>query len=194
MPDPSVRARHVQQTLAAAEHTAAAAAVRRFVPSAVLAAIEAASGSDWLPVGHDVALVRVIHGALGPERYDAFARGVVLEELEGPLLGPMKRIVIAAVGRDAASWARLVPKAWGLIFSGCGEWTVVQADAGEAWLRIAPLPEACAAEPMWPTSLASSLSAVLAATGVAGTSSLERFEPTTRAATYALRWTPTPAA
>jgi hypothetical protein len=191
MSDPAVRARHLKQTLASAERTRAAPAVRRFVPPAILAGIEAAHGSDWLPIAHDVALVRAIHGALGQESYDAFARGVVVEALDGPLLGPMARIVVAAIGHDATSWARLVPKAWTLVYRDCGDWTVVRADAGEAWLRIDGLPEACANEPMWPTSLASSLSAVLEATGVAGTSTLERFEPATGAATYALRWTPT---
>ncbi|BDG03803.1 hypothetical protein [Anaeromyxobacter oryzae] len=187
MSEPAVRARHLKQTLTAALRTPAAGAVHRFVPAAVLEEIEAAHGSDWLPIGHDVALVRVIHGALGPASHDSFARGVVLEALDGPLLGPMARIVLAAFGRDAAAWARLVPRAWSLVFRNGGAWEV-ERGAGEVRLRVRGLPAACVEEPVWLASAASSMAAVLDATGVSGSSTLEGFDPTARAATYALRW------
>jgi hypothetical protein len=190
MPDAEVRARHLKSTLAAVDAGAAAAEIRRAAPLDVLARIERAHGQDWLSVLDDVRLVRVVHAALGPAAYHRFAQGVVLSALDGPLLGPLFRAAVATFGRDPGSWIRWIPKAWTLVYRGCGAWTVERLGPHAFALAIARLPPACLDEPMWPTSLASSLSAVLAATGADGASELVGLDRAGAEARYRITWTP----
>ncbi len=190
MGEPSVRARHLKQTLAAVDRTPARAAVRGALAPDVLAAIEASHGFDWLPVGHDVALVRAIHGALGPEGHHAFSRATILEAFDGPLLGPLIRVALAVKGRDPAGWVRWIPKAWALMFRDCGSWSVDRIAPDGAELTLDGMPAACFDDPVWPGSVASSLSALLAGAGAAGETRLVARDPGPRRARYAFRWEP----
>jgi hypothetical protein len=190
MSDAAVRARHLKSTLAAVDAGAAAGEIRRAAPPDVLARIERAHGQDWLSVEDDVRLVRVVHAALGPAAYHAFAQGVVLSGLDGPLLGPLFRAAVAAFGRDPGAWIRWIPKAWMLVYRGCGRWTVERLGPNASALAIAGLPPACLDEPMWPCSLASSISAVLAGTGADGTSELVGVDRPRAEARYRITWTP----
>ncbi len=190
MAEPSVRARHLKQTLAAVDRTPARAAVRAALDPATVRAIEASHGFDWLPIGHDVALVRAIHGALGPEGHDAFSRATILEAFDGPLLGPLVRVAIAVKGPDLAGWVRWIPKAWALMYRDCGGWSVDRTAPDGADLSLAGMPPICFDDPVWPGSVASSLSALLARAGVAGETRLVGRDPDVRRARYAFRWAP----
>jgi hypothetical protein len=187
MNDPSVRARHLKATLASVDRLPEGPAIRRALPVDHLAAIEAAHGQDWLPIALDVGLVGTIQRTLGPDRHDQFSRAVVLEAMDGPLLGTLVRIAISVFGHDPARWVGWIPKAWQLMFRDCGRCAIERSEPGEVRLTLAELPEICLDE-VWLESVASSLSALLARAQVTGRSTFDGADPTSHSASYALRW------
>jgi hypothetical protein len=190
MLEPVVRARHLKTTLAAADRLPEAGAIRAAFPAGAAAEVAASSGFDWLPIGHDLALVRAIHGALGPAGHDAFSRGVIRESFGGPLL----RAIVAAAQRTfpgaLVAWVHWIPKAWALVFRGCGAWEVELVAPRAVDLRLVALPAAVFADPVWPGSVASSLSAVLDLAGASGTVRLVGLDEGRSAARYEMRWGP----
>lgn len=159
MSQPSVRARHLKSALAAADALPGGAAVRAALPPRLLADVERASGFDWLPVDHDVAIVRASADVLPPEGFDRLWRAVVLDGIEGPLLGLLMRTAVRVFGHDPAGFARWVPKGWAMIFRDVGVWTSCAVAADAALLRLDALPPPCR-DPVFPGSVAASLGAI----------------------------------
>lgn len=179
-----MRAMHLKSTLAAADRSR----VRAALPPGLAAAVEAANGFDWLPAADDVALVRAIHGALGDAEHDAFSRGVILEAFEGPLLGPLIGIALRLFPGGLMVWAHWIPRAWALVFRECGEWKVEALGPGAVDLQLRWLPPICVRDTVWPSSVTSSASAILAPAQVRGTLRLVGLDPGTRTASYQMRW------
>jgi hypothetical protein len=75
-----------------------------------------------------------------------------------------------------------------LMFQGFGRWTIVRRGEGEVMLTLAELPPVCAADPVWPRSVASTLSGVLPAVGATGTVELDSVDPLQGIAVYTMRW------
>ncbi|HYG70401.1 MAG TPA: hypothetical protein VD838_22180 [Anaeromyxobacteraceae bacterium] len=187
---PAVRARHLKQTLEGIAALPEAAAIREKLGELLLKDIQTANGFDWLPIEHDLALVRAERDVLGPERQAAFARAVVNASFHGPLLGRLVEAAMRLAGTDPLRWARWIPRGWPLVFSGCGSWAVGDPAAdGTVTLSIAPLPPALVHDEAWCRSLAASLSAIVDLAGARGGIELTRLDPEARAATFALRWT-----
>jgi hypothetical protein len=191
MSEPAVRARHLKQTLDAIAGLPEGAAIRERIGELVARDIETANGFDWLPIGHDLALVRAEWELLGAERQAAFARAVVNTSFRGPLLGRLVEAAMRLTGRDPANWARWIPRAWSLMFSGCGIWAIGTPETdGTVVLRLAHLPPQLVTDDVWVQSLAASLSAIVDLAVADGAVTLEAFDPLAREATFALRWTP----
>lgn len=167
MAEPSVRARHLRNALAAAGSLPGAAALRAAIPARVLAEVEAATGFDWLPVEHDVAIVRASAAVLPPEQFERLWRGVVLEGVEGPLLGLLMRTAVRMFGLDPAGFAGWIPKAWVMVFRDVGRWEVGPPSPGTVSLRLEGLPAACR-DPVFARSVACSLGAVPVLAGRSG--------------------------
>ncbi|HEU4384733.1 MAG TPA: hypothetical protein VFR85_14695 [Anaeromyxobacteraceae bacterium] len=190
MGEPLVRARHLKTTLAAADRTAARETIRGALPPGLAAAIGASSGFDWLPAENDVALVHAIHGALGDEEHDAFSRAVILEAFQGPLLGPFIAFALRLFPGGLMAWAHWIPRAWALVFRECGEWKIDGIGPGAADLQLRWLPPVCVQDPVWPSSVASSISTLFVLGRVRGTLRLTHLDPATRSAAYQMRWQP----
>jgi hypothetical protein len=189
---PSVRARHLRANLDAVDRLPEREAIRCRLSEEILRGIAGAHGIDWLPVAWDVALVRAMHAAMGAEAQHAFARTLLLESFDGPLLGPLVRAAIAMFGLDAGSWVRWIPKGWALMFRRCGTWSVERAARGDVLLRLEGLPPVCLEDLLWLRSVASSLSALQARVGVPGETVLEEADAVRRIARYRVRWGPVP--
>jgi len=187
-PEPLVRARHLKLVLAAADRTAQAQAIRARVGPEVARAVEEATGTDWLPVAHDVALAGALEAVLGPEGLAGFNRLMMQDSLRGPLLRALVEMATHFLGLDAGAWAGWIPRGWGLMFKHCGRWSVVRRGSGEVVMTLTGLPPICAADAVWPVSVASALSAVLPAVGTVGTVSLESVDPAGGTAVYVMRW------
>ena len=187
---PSVRARHLKTNLEALDRLPEREAVRCLLAEQLLRGIAQAHGFDWLPIAWDVAIVRAVHAALGPEAQDAFARSLLLESFDGPLLGSLVRTAVNLFGLDADRWVRWIPKGWALVFRDCGSWTIEAARVGEIRLRLDGLPRVCLEDLLWPRSVASSLSALQVRVGVPGETVLEAADVARRVATFMVRWEP----
>ncbi len=183
-----MRARHLKTTLAAVDRCRARDAIRAALPAGLAATIEAANGFDWLPAANDVALVNVIHGALGDAEHDAFSRGVIRDAFEGPLLGPLIAIALRLFPGGLMAWAHWIPRAWALVFRECGEWKVEAVGPGAVDLELGWLPHICVQDAVWPGSVASSTSALLDLARVRGTLRLTGLDRATRTASYQMRW------
>jgi hypothetical protein len=183
-----VRARHLKVVLAAVDCIPQRDAVRSMVGPDVTHSIEEATGTDWLPVAHDIALAGALHSALGGEGLATFNRRMMQDSLRGPLLRALVETATHLLGLDAAAWASWIPRAWGLMFKECGRWTVVRSGAGSVTLTLSELPPECARDPVWPVSVASALSAVLPAVNAVGTVVLDSVDAASRTAIYTMRW------
>lgn len=188
MGEPLVRARHLKTTLAAVDRSRVRGTVRAALPGGLAAAVEAADGFDWLPAENDVDLVRAIHAALGDAEHDAFSRSVILEAFEGPLLGPLASFALRLFPGGLMAWAHWIPRAWALVFRDCGEWKVEGVGPGAVDLQLRWLPPMCVQDAVWPGSVASSTSAILALARVRGTLRLTGLDRATGTASYQIRW------
>jgi hypothetical protein len=165
--EPSVRARHLKSALGAADALPCGRMLREALPARLIAEVERATGFDWLPVEHDVTIVRASASVLPPEEFERLWRGVVLEGIEGPLLGLLMRTAVRMFGHDPAEFARWVPKGWAMIFRDVGVWTACTVTGGTAVLRVQGLPPPCR-DPVFARSVACSLGAIPVLSGRSG--------------------------
>ena len=187
-PEPRVRARHLKQVLAAADRQPLRQALRDRIGPTLAYAIEEATGTDWLPVEHDVSMARALEAVLGPDGLASFNRELMQQSLRGPLLSGLVELATHFFGLDAGAWASWVPRGWRLMFKDCGGWTVVRHGEGELSLTLDGLPAVCAADPVWPRSVASTLSGILPAVGAEGTVELTRIDVARGTIVYTMRW------
>ena len=186
--EPLVRARHLKSVLAAVDRQPRRLELRARIGPTLVAAIEEATGTDWLPIGHDVAMAGALEAILGVEGLATFNREMMQQSLRGPLLRSLVELATHFLGLDAGAWASWVPRGWVLMFQGFGRWTIVRRGEGEVTLTLAELPPVCATDPVWPRSVASTLSGVLPAVGATGTVELESVDPPMGTAVYTMRW------
>ncbi len=161
--EPAVRARHLKALLSFADRQPGevAARVRQRMGPEALRRIADASGIEWLPFELDLDLTRHVHAVLGPDEFVRFFRQQTLAAFEGPLLKTLVDTAVRMFGLDPMSWARWVPMGWSLLFRNCGAWTSETAVPGTVVLRLSGAPAAAAGDPVWPDSVAASLSALV---------------------------------
>jgi hypothetical protein len=188
---PAVRARHLKSILEAVSAHPDAPALRAALPSEIVDAVAESKGGDWLPLELDVALVRVLHATLGPDRFAELNRKILADALQGPLLASLAQAAMTIFGDDPGSWVRWVPRAWAILLRGCGTWRVkTDPEQSRATLSLTGLPPLCAEDPVWLASVASTLSAIPPLLGRPGTVTLEQARPHLGGAIYCMRWGP----
>jgi hypothetical protein len=186
--DPLVRARHLKLVLAAVDRQPRRQELRARIGPELAAVIEGSTGIDWLPVDHDVAMAGALDAVLGPAGLAAFNREMMQQSMGGPLLRGMAELATRIIGLDPGAWASWIPKGWQLMFKGFGRWTVVRTGEREVTLRLDLLPPVCAADPVWPRSVASSLAGILPAMGATGTVEIDRLDAASGTIAYVMRW------
>jgi hypothetical protein len=113
---------------------------------------------------------------------------MILQSLSGPLLRALVELSSYFLKPDPGSWATWVPRAWMLMFKGFGRWNVVRQGEGVVTLTLDRLPPVCAADAVWPRSVASTLSGILPAVGAVGTVELELVDPAKGTLIFSMRW------
>jgi hypothetical protein len=165
--EPSVRARHLKSALAAVDALPHGRALREALPARMVRDVEHANGFDWLPIEHDVALTLASASILPVDEFERLWRAVVLDAIEGPLLGLLMRTAVRMFGYDPTEFSRWIPKGWAMVYRDVGTWTSCHATDQGALLRLEGLPPACR-DPIFTRSVACSLAAIPVLTGRTG--------------------------
>lgn len=187
---PLVRARHLRSLF---DHVRALPEPER---GRVLAAYDAAAlrqvddslGFDWLPFELDLQFTHALVGVLGPEGTHRFFREHQLASFRGPLFKVLMDSATTIFGLDPGSWARWIPRGWGVVFRECGQWVVDRSGEGEVDLALVAPPPAALDDERWLRSLASSFSSFLDVAGCEGEFALDHVDRARGAACYRLRW------
>jgi len=188
--EPVVRSRHLRSIL---EHVARlpeptrGAVLEAIGPGPIEAVAESAS-SDWLPFALDLDLTHAIGRLLGPERTHRFFLAHQLESFRSPLFRVLVDSATTLFGLDPGSWARWIPRGWGVVFRDCGEWVVDRAERGVVHAALMAPPPGCLEDDVWLRSVASSFSAFLSIARTEGEFALVRVDRAREAALYRMRW------
>ncbi len=190
IPGPLTRARHLRSIL---EHVdrlpeAQRTAVRRAVGPAAIEQIESSASSDWLPFALDLDLTHAIAAALGPTGQHRFFQQHQLASFQGPLFRALVDSATALFGLDPGSWARWVPRGWGIVFRDCGQWVIDRSERGAVDLALVAPPDGCLDDELWLRSLASSFSAFILVARTEGDFTFTGVDRARGAACYAMRW------
>jgi hypothetical protein len=188
--DPVVRARHLQSLLeeVRALPEPSRGAVLGAIGAERLRQVDEAASSDWLPFVQDVELTHAVASALGPEGMVRFFRKHQLASFQGPLFKVLVDGATTLFGLDPGSWARWIPRGWGVVFRACGRWEISRATPGEVDLALIDPPDGCLDDEVWLRSVAGSFSAFLAVAKAEGEFALDRVDRERGAACYRLRW------
>ncbi len=149
--DPQVRARHLQEWLAAVAREEDPFRARFFaaLPARTKAAIDGAASVSWLPVGLHVELADVLHDAFGAARAHAYYRRAFAASLRGPVLGPLLRTGMSLLGVTPATLLRWADKGWSSSFRRCGSLHGEVLGPGRGRLVYRGLPAVCVASDAW---------------------------------------------
>jgi hypothetical protein len=161
--------------------------VRDRLGPAALAAIDDATGVDWLPAQLNLDLTLALHAALGDPRFGRFFRQELARAFSGPLLKVIVEAALRVFHADAAAFAGWVGRGWPLLFRDCGSWIVERAGVREAVVRVHDLPPAFVND-VWLRSVGHSLDAFWDLARVRGTVTLTASDPQQRTATYRIAW------
>lgn len=191
---PVARARHLRSIL---EHVSklpepSRRAVLEAIGPGPVAAIEAAASSDWLPFALDLDLTHAIARVLGPAGQHRFFQQHQLASFQSPLFRALVDSATALFGLDPGSWARWIPRGWGIVFRECGHWVVDRVEKGAVDVALVAPPPGCLDDDVWLRSLAGSFSAFLLVARKEGEFALVRVDHAREAALYRMRWTPGP--
>jgi hypothetical protein len=188
--EPLVRARHLRSIL---EHVSLLpepprGAVQAAIGQALPAAIQASASSDWLPFALDLDLTHAVARVLGPEELHRFFQQQQLDSFRSPLFRVLVDSATSLFGFDPGSWARWIPRGWGVVFRGCGEWVVERAEKGVVHAALVAPPPGCLDDDVWLRAVASSLSAFLVIARTEGEFALVHVDRARQAALYRMRW------
>jgi len=190
-PDPTVRARFLQEWLGNMESEPTRSRSRFFaaLPGEARSTIEGAARTSWLPVDLHVLLADVTSEALGPaSAYDYYRRSLS-RSLQGPLLGPMLRTATRLLGLTPATCLRWAKRAWDAGFrdSGALEGEVIAPGRGRLVYR--GLPAVCTASDAWLDSAQGSAYGLLDLVGATGVVRIDKSRRAEGSLIVHLEWT-----
>jgi hypothetical protein len=187
---PLVRSRHlrsiVEQVRALPERPCAA--ILAALGRDALEQVESSASSDWMPFELDLALTHAIAGVLGPKGTHDFFQRQQLASFQGPLFKALVDSATTIFGLDPGSWARWIPRGWGIVLRDCGQWVIDRAEKAAVDLALVAPPAGTLDDEVWLRSLASSFSAFLVVARCEGEFALDRVDRARGAACYRLRW------
>ena len=188
--DPAVRARHMKALLASVDRLPAPrpGTVRAALGAAAVREVEESVGVEWLPLGPNLALSRVLDQVLVASEFDRFHRQYFGEALRGPLFRAVLDGAMGVYGPDLGAWMRFLPTGWSVAFRDCGEWSAEPRARGDVELFLRELPAECVAERAWPSSVAACLGALVDLAGAEGAVELTGVDSRLREARFRLRW------
>jgi hypothetical protein len=189
-PERATRARHLRSLLDHVERLPEPAqrAIRDGLGPQALEQITSSATSDWLPFALDLDLTHAIAGALGVAGTHRFFHEHQLVSFRGPLFKALVDSATTLFGLDPGSWARWIPRGWGIVFRECGRWEIDRSAPGEVDLALVGPPPGSLDDEVWLLSVASSFSAFLTVAKTTGEFALDRVDFPRDAACYRLRW------
>lgn len=168
---PAVRASYLRMLLAACdEFGPPAAEIRARLGDEHQTSIECAGPLVWLPLDAELTLQRALDEVLGAERAREFVLATLREFLATSLIQAAIATAVGLFGLNPGSFARLLPRAWSLLYRDCGRWSVSRGfdpdrqrarEWREVELHLSKLPLACASEPAWLSAVSTVLHALL---------------------------------
>jgi hypothetical protein len=192
--EPRVRARFLQEWLAAMEEEPARQRSRFFaaLPADARSTIEASARTSWLPVGLHVLLADLTLAALGPASAHDYYRRAMSKSLQGPLLGPAVRTATRLLGLTPGTFVRWAPRAWETGFRDCGALVGEVTAPGRGRLLYQDLPDVCLASDAWLDSAQGSAYGVLDLAGASGVARIDKSRLDERLLIVHIEWTVTP--
>ncbi|WP_052559006.1 hypothetical protein [Enhygromyxa salina] len=168
---PAVRASYLRALLFACdEFGPPAMEIREQLGDTHQTSIECAGPLVWLPIEADIALQRALARVLGAERTRAFVLANLREFMAASILQNIVQTAVGLFGLDPGSFARLLPRAWGMLYRDCGRWSVSRSldpdrararEWREVQMCLSRLPQACASEDAWLAAVATVQHALL---------------------------------
>lgn len=120
-----MRASYLRMLLSACdEFGPPAAEIRARLGDVLQTRIECAGPLVWLPIDADLALQHALDEVLGRERTREFVLATLREFLAASILQTAVSTAVGLFGLNPGSFARLLPRAWGLLYRDCGQWSV----------------------------------------------------------------------
>jgi hypothetical protein len=188
--DSLVRARHLQEWLAAVEQEQDPWRARFFaaIPSDMRSRIDGATKVAWLPAVFHVRLADILADSFGAVRTHAYYRRAFAASLRGPVLGPLVQTGVALLGVTPAAAVRWTYKGWEASFRDCGSFRGEVLDPQRGRLVFSDLPPFfCASDP-WLDSVQASTYGVYDFLGFDGLVKIDKACRAQGAAQLDLEW------
>ncbi|NNL65515.1 MAG: hypothetical protein HKP30_04675 [Myxococcales bacterium] len=184
---PAVQASYMKNLLAT---LAAGGRLERLVEidPELVAEVEAAPRTAWLPIALNVRMVEAMAGAFGAERGLTILAECVYAQFDTPLWRNFVAGGIRLLGRDPGSLGRWIPQALKLVFRDCGAWSAERSSPTELTVTARELPPELAHHELWIRSLAIGFSPLLTLCRTSGASELEALDADAGLATFVVRW------
>jgi hypothetical protein len=149
-------------------------AVLRELDAAFLARIEAASPEAWLPLLDDIALIEALYRQVQAAEHRRLWRRAMLDNLSGPVLGPVFHVAAKLEGKTPPGLARFAPDVWGALFQDAGQLKVGNVSDSEALLVLEGAPSEMLASDALIQSIAGTFEAAIEWTGSSGRVEIRR--------------------
>lgn len=154
----------------------------------LIAEVEAAPRTAWLPIALNVRVVEAMARAFGAERGITILAECVYAQFDTPLWRNFVAGGIRLLGRDPGSLGRWIPQALKLVFRDCGVWSAERSAPSELTVTAQELPPELASHELWIRSLAVGFTPLLTLCGASGTSELATLDADAGSATFVVRW------
>jgi hypothetical protein len=190
VPQPAVQASYMKNVLDALERLGPDGQSVRSADPELVQEIERSPRMWWMPIAWNVRLVEAAHRALGAPRALELLTTCVYGQLDAPLFHNFARGAVRLFGLDPGSLVRWLPRAFSIVFRGCGVWRAARSGPGEAVLEASDLPPELAAHALWIESMGAGGRALLQLCGVRGEVRLVAHDGAAGSARFELRWEP----
>ncbi len=143
---------------------------------------------SWLPIALNLRTVDALCDMLGETAGLDVLAECVYGQFETPLWKPLIGGGLHLLGREPERLARWLPRAFAVVFRGCGIWEVQRPGARELVVLQRQVPAMLISERRWLRSLASGMTALFRLCDTRGTVDLLAIDDETREAEFRLRW------
>jgi hypothetical protein len=142
----------------------------------------------WLPIEVNVELTNATSSELGQEGAHAFYRRMVLTEYKTNTFKSFLATVNRLLGLSPATYVKMAPRGWELVFKKCGRFRSLDGDGHSARLEYSKIPRACMRSQLWIESVRSSFSTAFDISNVDGEIIWDDLDFVALRAVFLFRW------
>lgn len=165
----------------------AEARVRDAVGEEALEIVSNAARTAWLPLQHNVDLVRHVTAVVGERRRDDWFRSSMHRSLRTPLLEPLRKAAFRVFGVSPGALFRAMPSGWNAVYRNVGS-VKHRAMPNAASVTLSALPALLFEAPGYIEGLCGTFGALLDVAETAGTVELISLSKRRRSAAFEIRW------